>query len=216
MLRSRMAPLVSLTAHQHLRVVPSAAEGEKPPIVASDEDLVLRAQCGDRDAEQSLYRRHFNYIGAVVGRLVGGHEEADDIVQETFLIALEQIARLRDPGAFRGWLARIAVSRVRRRFRRQKLLRFLGFEAAPNDEHLAELAIDRHDAELQLALVALSRILNRIPIETRIAWSLRHIEGHSLEEVADACGCSLATAKRRISAAQRAIQSEIVLEEPSS
>jgi RNA polymerase sigma-70 factor (ECF subfamily) len=41
-----------------------------------------------------------------------------------------------------------------------------------------------------------------MPIDDRLAWSLRHIEGHALAGVAEACGCSLATAKRRIDAAQ--------------
>ena len=48
--------------------------------------------------------------------------------------------------------------------------------------------------------------LDRVPASDRIAWTLRYIEGQQLEEVAGICGCSLATAKRRISAAQERIE----------
>jgi RNA polymerase sigma-70 factor (ECF subfamily) len=49
-------------------------------------------------------------------------------------------------------------------------------------------------------------VLDRLPVNERLAWSLRHIEGEQLESVAVLCGCSLATAKRRIAAAQQAVE----------
>lgn len=53
------------------------------------------------------------------------------------------------------------------------------------------------------------RILDRLPAAERLAWSLRHVDGERLDEVAEHCGCSLATAKRRIAAVQARIQREI-------
>jgi RNA polymerase sigma-70 factor (ECF subfamily) len=46
------------------------------------------------------------------------------------------------------------------------------------------------------------RLLDELPANERLAWTLRHIEGEQVEAVASLCGCSLATAKRRIAAAQ--------------
>ena len=59
--------------------------------------------------------------------------------------------------------------------------------------------------ELRAELGLLSRALERISAGERIAWMLRHVEGLSLEEVAQECDCSLATAKRRISSAQERV-----------
>jgi RNA polymerase sigma-70 factor (ECF subfamily) len=52
------------------------------------------------------------------------------------------------------------------------------------------------------------QLLEALPIEQRLAWSLRYVEGEKLEAVAEQCGCSLATAKRRISAAHARMQAE--------
>lgn len=52
-------------------------------------------------------------------------------------------------------------------------------------------------------------MLESLPLEERLAWSLRHVEGHALEEVAAACDCSLATAKRRIAAAEANVRARI-------
>jgi RNA polymerase sigma-70 factor (ECF subfamily) len=58
----------------------------------------------------------------------------------------------------------------------------------------------------QRALLAeVYRVLDQLPIEERFAWTLRLVEGQSLPEVAQICGCSLATVKRRVASAQRAI-----------
>ena len=63
------------------------------------------------------------------------------------------------------------------------------------------------DAREQRALLSrVYKILDGIPANERIAWSLRHIEGEPLESVASLAGCSLATAKRRIAAAAARIE----------
>ena len=48
-------------------------------------------------------------------------------------------------------------------------------------------------------------IIDQLPTNDRMAWMLRHVEGYALQEAADACGCSLATVKRRVAAAQKRI-----------
>ncbi len=64
-------------------------------------------------------------------------------------------------------------------------------------------------ADGRALLTRVYEVLDRVSVECRLAWILRYIEGEKLEEVAERCGCSLATAKRRIAAAQTYIQAEI-------
>jgi RNA polymerase sigma-70 factor (ECF subfamily) len=119
-------------------------------------------------------------------------------VQDTFVVGFEQLASLRDPGALRSWLARIAVSLARRRLRRARLLRFLGLDRGLDNASLESLVAPtlRPDDRAELALA--DRVLGRLPSDQRIAWVLRRVEGLPLAEVASLCDCSLATAKRRI------------------
>jgi RNA polymerase sigma-70 factor (ECF subfamily) len=175
-----------------------------------DAELVAAACSGDRGAEAAIYQRYAGYLSGMVLRLAGNASEAEDILHDTFVLALEELPRLRSGTALRPWLARIAITQVHRRFRRRRLLRLLGMdrgEAVPLD------AIASADAgpEIRAQLAALGRALAELPADQRIAWSLRHVEGATLEEVADACACSLATAKRRLQAASAHLRERVQL-----
>lgn len=173
------------------------------PTEISDADLIARAKEGDRWAEELLFRRYVRAVGATALRLLGDKDEADDVVQDTFALAFEQLPQLREAIAFKTWLLRIAVSRVHRVFRRQRLQRLVGMGG---DERSAQLAAPSATPEARTELALLDRELRRLPAAERIAWMLRYVEGLELVEVAEACDCSLATAKRRIAAAHARVE----------
>lgn len=194
---------------RHADVVTLPRDAETP-----DHELVVRARGGDRFAEDVLVRRHLPALASTVTRLLGDPIEAEDVVQDTVAAALAELADLREPAAFRGWLLRMAVHKVHRRFRKRKLLRMLGLGGEDPGAGLAELAAHDASPEQRAELVLLDRVLATLSPDERIAWSLRCIEGLQLDEVATACGCSLATAKRRILAADRAVRAHVAVEPP--
>lgn len=191
------------------KIVPLRREDD-----VDDAALVARALGGDRWAEDTLVRRHFGAVAATAARLLGDRDEAEDIVQETFASALTELRHLRDPGAFRGWLLQIAVRKVHRRFRRRRLLRMLGITSGEPEGGLSQLASEDASPEQRAELALLDRVLASLPAPERIAWTLRTVEGMPLEEVAAACECSLATVKRRIAAADRAVRAHVALDRP--
>jgi RNA polymerase sigma-70 factor, ECF subfamily len=180
---------------------PSRANVETiaPPSIG-DAELVARAQSGDRWAEEVLFRRHVRSVGALAMRLLGDAAEAEDVAQESFALAFERLRALREHAAFRGWLMRIVVSRVHRVYRRQRIQRFFGWRVGSSG--LADIARSDASPEVRAELALLDAQLARIPARERLAWMLRHAEGLELTEVAEACHCSLATAKRLIASAQ--------------
>jgi RNA polymerase sigma-70 factor (ECF subfamily) len=107
---------------------------------------------------------------------------------------------LRDPAAVGGWLGQIAVNLVRRRFRKLRMLRFLGLDRGADDATLEALADAAAPADQRAELALVDRKLRAMKPEVRLAWTLRRVEGLELTEVASLAGCSLATAKRRIAA----------------
>jgi RNA polymerase sigma-70 factor (ECF subfamily) len=151
----------------------------------------------------TLFRRYSSYVAAVAHRLLGRDEEVDDTIQEVFLVAVRSLKSVRDPGAIRGWLARITVRTARQRLRKRRLRAFLGLDAPVVYDSVADSGANGEDRAL---LARVYRVLDALPASQRIAWSLRYIEGEPLENVAALSGCSLATAKRRIAAAARVIQ----------
>jgi RNA polymerase sigma-70 factor (ECF subfamily) len=169
-----------------------------------DAQLVALSRAGDRAAFELLYRRHAAFALNLAVRIQGRLDDVEDVVHDAFLRAHHQLDRLRDDAAFRGWLASIVVSLVRSRLRRVRLLKTLGLASAePID--LDALAADGASPETRALLAQVYGALRRMPVDQRIAWTLRYVEKHSLPDVASMTDCSLATAKRRISAAQSAL-----------
>ncbi|WP_394825199.1 RNA polymerase sigma factor [Pendulispora albinea] len=190
------------------------ARREVPVVVTpSDVELVQRVRKGDSWAKEALYRKYFGPIWSTVLRLLGNRTDAEDVVQDTFAIALSEFESLRQPEAVGGWLMQIAVRQTHRRFRRRKLRRLLGLDRSIDDAPL-ELLVQRGTSpEVRADLARVDRVLARLPAAHRIAWMLRYVEGGSLEEVAAACSCSLATIKRRISAADDQVRKYVRIEE---
>jgi RNA polymerase sigma factor (sigma-70 family) len=75
--------------------------------------LVVAAQRGDRSALDGLAAASLPLVYNIVGRAMNGHPDTDDVVQETMLRAIRSLGDLRDPEAFRSWLAAIAIRQVR-------------------------------------------------------------------------------------------------------
>jgi RNA polymerase sigma-70 factor (ECF subfamily) len=160
---------------------------------------------GERRAEEILYRRHAPSVLRLATRLLRSNEDAMDVLQDAFVTALEDLKSLRDHDAFGGWVHRIAVRLVHRRFRRRRLLGWLGLGGG-EEVSLEELADHTVSQESRMELRWLDGALARIDDRERIAWMLRHVEGLALDEVAAACDCSLATVKRRIASADSVVQ----------
>jgi RNA polymerase sigma-70 factor (ECF subfamily) len=152
------------------------------------------------------FRAHAAFVAGVALRVLGRPSEVDDLVQDVFLCAMHRLGDLRDPAALRSWLAVITARLARRRLRGRRLKLWLGID---DDHDYAEIA-DTAASPLDRALLGeLYRALDRLPVRQRLAWTLRHVEGVELAAIARACGCSLATVKRSIAAAEAALRKEI-------
>ncbi|MFK7999264.1 MAG: RNA polymerase sigma factor [Polyangiales bacterium] len=173
--------------------------------VPPDAELVARCLRGDGWAEEALYRRHVHKVERVAARLVRNSHDIEDVVQDAFVQAYSRLDTLQDPSRLASWLVSIVLNRARKKLRRRKLTRLLGLERSLDDEGLALQAAARASQEDRAELAAVDRVLETLHLEDRICWTLRHIEGHSLQETADLAGCSLATAKRRVKRASEAL-----------
>jgi len=147
---------------------------------------------------EEVYARHAGYVAGLVGRVLGSNHEVPDVVQEVFLIAHRRLGGVRDSGSIRAWLGRIAVREAGRRLRWRRVRLFL----QPARTIEADLvAADGRDRELRPLCALLYASLDRLPARERVPWVLRNLMGEPLDSVAELCGCSIATAKRRIAAA---------------
>jgi len=194
-----------------LRLVPPADSGRlpgggaaRPEGLASPETLIdADAPPADpKAAVEDAFRRYAPLVASLGLRITALRDEIDDFVQEVFLRATRGIGGLRHQGATKAWLVSITINVARQRLRVRKLRKLVGIDSSNEHEELVDPALSPEDRVL---LTRMYRALDAMPVNQRLAWSLRHIEGERLETVALLCGCSLATAKRRIVAAQKLI-----------
>lgn len=204
------------SAPARLRLVPSDAKSapvaalDSPLGELADSRLVALATAGDMGAFEHLYRRHAAFALNLAVRLQGSSSDVEDVVHDAFLRARARLEDLRDASAFRGWLGSIVVRLVRSRLRRLRLLQTLGISHSGEPVELDAVASQEAGPEARALLAQVYALLRTMPADDRIAWTLRYVERHRLEAVAELCECSLATAKRRIGRAQQFIASHFV------
>lgn len=197
-----------------LRLVGGRAVGrraERQGVVdeLADAQLVALVSEGDRGAFETLYRRHAAFALGLAIRIQGSANDVEDVVHDAFVRARTRLTELKDPGAFRAWLGSIVVRLVRTRLRRRRVLSALGL-SSPEPVDLDAIASPDADTEARVLLAQVYALLQTLPASDRIAWTLRFIERHRLEAVAELMSCSLATAKRRILRAQRFLAGHFV------
>ena len=167
----------------------------------SEDDAVLvdGLRRGDEAARRELFERFAPHVERVLLRVLGRDSELADALHDTFLQAFGSVHGLKDASALKAWLSMVAVYTARGIIRRRKVRRWLRFWAP---EDLPEPIATTASAEDAWAVSRVYAILERMPTDQSIAFTLRYVEGMSLQETAEACGCSLATIKRRLSRAQ--------------
>ncbi len=169
-----------------------------------DAAAVVRAREGDQDAFRVLVDRHSRSLYRLAFRMTGRAEDAEDIVQETFIKAYKQLSRFEARANVSTWLYRIAfncsVDFLRSRPRRQMVADdhvLEGLAASPNAPTMDDLVYAGQIGEqLQLALRDLSG-------QERAAFLMRHYHGCSIEEIGDTLGLKTNATKHSIFRAVR-------------
>lgn len=189
--------------------LPSGERPKAQPAGREDAELVREVLRGERLAFEELYRRHSGFAFGLAVRLQGSTSDIEDMVHDSFLRAYGELKSLRDPSSFRSWLGSIVVTQVRMRLRRGRLFRTLGLGTTDPIE-LDSLASEAAGPDVRAELAQVYALLHVMPADERIAWTLRSVERHRLEEIAELTSCSLATVKRRIQRAERFLHEHFV------
>jgi RNA polymerase sigma-70 factor, ECF subfamily len=168
-----------------------------PDVEAADAELARRAQEGDTDAFTALVERHWSRL-VRFSRSVVGAGEAEDVVQESLVVAWERIGSLRDPTAFPGWVLRIVGRRAVRAARRWSWRRLLPVaDLGDRADPAAGLDAERREVE---------RVLGRLAPRQRAVMHLTVVEGMSDGEIAEVLAMDAATARSHRRKARTALR----------
>ncbi len=166
----------------------------------SDAAVVAQVRAGDSDAFRVLVDRHARTIFRLACRMVGNEQDADDVVQETFLRAYRQIARFESRANFGTWLYRIAVN-CSLDLLRQRPRRLQEQELEDGGELVADPEVDPSPERLTFSAEVQTKVTSALedltPAE-RAAFLLRHFEGQSIEQIGRALGLRTSATKHTV------------------
>jgi RNA polymerase sigma-70 factor (ECF subfamily) len=162
---------------------------------AHDLELTAQAAAGDRAAFGELVRRHSSAVRALLRRMGASSAAADDVAQDAFLTAFEQISEFRGEGAFRAWISRIAARAWAKRWRREARI---DFSADPGELTAAEVAAHAVSAPAADARIDLDEALKTLSPAERVCVSLCYGAGLSHGEAAAALNAPLGTVKSHV------------------
>lgn len=168
----------------------------------TDAALAAMLRSGSREAAAAVYDRFSVQVNRWVWRLLGADHEHHDIVQQVFVRILRAGHRLRSADSLGAWVHAITVNTVHGELRRRQVRRFFWRESVASPLHGDFV----REVEMRDLLVRAKSVIERLPPGERIAFVLHHVEHHSVPEIAELCGYSLSTAKRRLARATRRFQ----------
>lgn len=174
-----------------------------------DEQLVSRAQQGDLQAFETLTTRYEQRVYSLALRMLRQEQDAEDVTQQTFLSALENLKGFRGDASFSTWLLRIATHAALKIIRKRKGLPTVSLDAPsetaesegqiPHPEYIADWRDSPEELVRKNEIKSLlEEALNQLDEKHRLVFLLRDVEGLSIKETAEALSLTEANVKVRL------------------
>lgn len=180
-------------------------------VTSADDALVRRARTGDAAAFRVLVDTRIDRCYRIAWSILANEADAADATQDAFVTAWRQLPRLREPGAFDGWLNRIVANAARMARRHRVRLREVRVGPAnPGDE--TPQPEPPQDPRARTAMDefvdndAIARAFDRLRPKDRLLLVLHHVEERPVAEIARSLGIPVGTAKWRLHAARGALE----------
>lgn len=151
-------------------------------------------------AARQFHIRYSARISRWVWRFMGSDSEHEDLVQQVLVHVISCIHTLKQPEALDSWIRCITVRVVRDELRKRKKKRFHLRKALEIEDDISE---DPSSPWKQAHIQSFYNILDNLSPDDRIVFVLKHLEGYTNDQIAEYCGYSLSTAKRRLERARK-------------
>jgi RNA polymerase sigma-70 factor (ECF subfamily) len=180
---------------------PSKPSGD---VRRADLDLVGRIRAGDGTAFEELYRQHATRLYNLAYRMAGSTQDADDLLQDIFLIAYRKLASFRGESSLGTWLYRLAMNHCLDVLRSRQAR--MGHHTDSLDDDDAAPVASPAPALGAVSRIDLERAIGELPRACRAAFLLHDVEGFGHNEVASLLGISEGTSKSQVHKARMRIR----------
>jgi RNA polymerase sigma-70 factor (ECF subfamily) len=191
----------------------AAAAATRMPVMATDEALINQARTGDYAGFERLYELYRDTVYRFAYQMTHSRDEAEDITQETFVRAFENLHRFRKEAKFTTWILRIATNLCTDRARMHTRRTALEEQEAGGGLDWMTVGsfanpVEELEQERRAGLVR--KAVNALPAHHRTVLILRDFEERNYEEIAAILNCTVGGAKLRVLRARRALRDRLV------
>lgn len=167
------------------------------------EQLIHECIKNNIKSQEQLYKLLAPKLFTVCLKYSRNYEEAQDNLQESFLVIFEKIGQFKNTGSFEGWAKRIVINYVLQQYRNQKIFEIISEKIAVEEE----VEIDDENVSLEF----LTKIIQELPDRYRLVFNLYVIDDYSHKEIAEMLGITIGTSKSNLARAKAILKQKIEL-----
>ncbi|MEP6261328.1 MAG: sigma-70 family RNA polymerase sigma factor [Gillisia sp.] len=163
--------------------------------------LIHNSKNQDIKAQEQLYRLYANKLFAVCLKYSNSYQQAEDNLQDGFMIIFDKIKQYQDKGSFEGWMKRIMINTTLQKYRKQTVFEIV------NEEHYTEpdLEIDEEEVSVDYLL----NIIQELPERYRQVFNLYAMDGFSHKEISEMLQITTGTSKSNLARARLILKEKI-------
>lgn len=169
--------------------------------ILSIKQLIQKCKKQDIKAQEQLYRLYAHKLFPVCLKYSASYQQAEDNLQDAFLMIFNKIAQYKNQGSFEGWMKRIAINTALQKYRKQTVFEII------NEDHLKEpeVEIDEDTVSVDFLL----GIIQQLPDRYRQVFNLYVLDGYSHKEIAEVMNISTGTSKSNLARARVILKEKI-------
>lgn len=168
------------------------------------DQLIQKCKSNDTKAQSDLYKLYSSTLFSICLKYSRNRAEAEDNLQDSFLVIFKKIGQFNNKGSLEGWLKRIVISTTLQRYRRDK-----GVFDIVNEEHIEDvnIEIDNDDIDIDFLL----HCIQELPDRYRLVFNLYALDGYSHKEIAKMLTISVGTSKSNLARARMILKDKVEL-----
>jgi RNA polymerase sigma factor (sigma-70 family) len=166
--------------------------------------VVKQAGRGDESAQGLLYRQFSKAMFNICTRMADNRQDAEDLLQESFILAFRSLSQLKEPASFGGWLKRIVINECIRYSK--KTVRWQDIEQLPEQADTEE----RTDWFREIDIGRVNEEIRKLPPACKAVFNLYVLEDYSHKEIAQALGITESTSKSQYHRARQLLKERLV------
>lgn len=182
----------------------------------SDEDVITRVMNGEKSAYELIMRKYNQRLFRIARSYITNEDEIEDVIQEAYIKAYEQMPRFEKRSSFSTWLFRIVINEALARVKQQKRFTSISYDLPNNAGNVRELPIELQAKETPIGKLMntelkdiLEKAVDCLPDKYRSVFVMREVEGMSVAETSESLRITETNVKVRLNRAKEMLQETI-------